>query len=71
MRRICTNSKCGAIAEENDCMDYKHPTGTMLCPICYDTTEEIPDDDVAVKLCKICHDVVDENQVDECGICNE
>ena len=37
IKRICI--ACGWIGNQNDCMDYKHPTGAHLCPECYEITE--------------------------------
>lgn len=41
--RICCNSECGWEGQEDECMDFKHPVGERLCPVCYEVTEFIPD----------------------------
>jgi hypothetical protein len=38
-KRICINADCGWIGFEDDCLDWKHPTGARMCPECHDNTE--------------------------------
>ena len=49
--RICNNEQCGAITPEEDCLDYKHPTGARLCPFCKETTEEISEEEIKCQKC--------------------
>lgn len=37
--RICP--LCHWEGAEEDCLDYKHPIGTFLCPQCYEITEKL------------------------------
>lgn len=53
--RICTNPKCGKIVLEEQCLDWKHPTGARFCPKCYEVTEEISKDDIEIMTCPVCN----------------
>lgn len=48
MKRICCNEQCGAIIDENNCLDYKHAIGAKLCPLCHEVTDPFPNDAILI-----------------------
>lgn len=72
--RICANPACGKIILEEQCLDWKHPTGARFCPKCHEVTEEINKDDIEIITCPACNGWGITNawymSVDDCPRCD-
>ena len=44
LKRICCNIRCEWVGDADDCVCFTHDPDYLMCPNCYDATEELDDE---------------------------